>query len=611
MRWIAAIIAVLGLALGATAADVPASALLPCAKDDASGCDISRKDQKKAEAAFRRGVKLQSARQIDEAFSEFQSAADLNPRAVDYLTAREMTRQQLVFEHIQRGNSFLAQGRQVEGLAEMRTALHLDPQNEFAQARLRDVAREWAPKVSGPIQVLAAAGTIEVVPQEGRHDFHYRGDTRGLLTQVAGAYGVVAALDDSVVSRQVRFNVENVDFYTAIRAACSVTHTFWSPLEEKQVLFAAENNENHRLFDQMAFRTYYIPATIPQELTEVVNALRTVFEVRFLTPQPQSNTISVRANQKTIEAITEFVEGLGDSKPEVMLDVHFYEISHTLVRNMGIHIPNQFQLFNIPIAALTALQGQNIQDLINQLISGGGINQANSESLSALLAQLQSQQNSVFSQPVATFGGGITLFGLSLGTASAQLQLNESNARTLEHASLRASQGKEANFLMGTRYPILNASFAPIFNTPQISQVIQNNSFQAAFPSFNYEDLGVKIKAKPMVTGNSDIALTLDMEIRSLQGASLNGVPVISNRQYTGSILVKNGEPAVIASSINQSEQRSLTGIPGLGAVPGLNKIMTTNSKQEDDDELLVVITPHVINQEDRGEGSEIWMTAN
>jgi len=276
---------------------------------------------------------------------------------------------------------------------------------------------------------------------------------------------------------------------------------------------------------------------------------------------------------------------------------------------MGVHIPNQFQLFNIPAGALAALGGQNIQDLINQLIAKGGINQANNTAISALLAQLQNQQNSIFSQPLATFGGGLTFMGVSFDQLSATLSMNESSVKTLEHATLRASQGKDASFHVGTRYPILNASFAPIFNSPAISRVIQNNSFQAAFPSFNYEDLGLSLKAKPNIHGNSDVSLTLDLQIRALGGTSLNGVPVISNREYKGSITLKDGEPAVVAGSVSRTEQRSLSGIPGFGQVPGLNKVMATNQKEEDDDELLIVITPHVISGADANPRSEIWMT--
>ncbi len=612
MRWGLSILVAGALSLAAAAADQPRNLPVPCmdASAGAPSCNVSKKDRKEAQAAFARGLKLQKANRMEEAFAEFEAAAQLAPRDLDYVTAREMTRQQLVFDHLERGNAHSLQGQQVEALAEFRTALHLDPENEFARQRLSDALREWAPTTPAPARVLAAAGEIQLTPQPGQHDFHYRGDSRGLLSQVAAAYGIVATLDDSVVTRRVRFDIENVDFPTAIRAACRVTRSFWTPLEPKQILLAADSIENHRLFDRMAMRTFYVPGVASaQELTELVNVVRAMFDLRFLNQQPQTSTLVVRAPERVLDGVTEFLESLGDTRPEVMLDVHVYEISHTLVRNMGLNIPNQFRLFNIPASALTALGGQNIQDLINQLISSGGINQANTQAISALLAQLQNQQNSIFSQPVATFGSGLTFFGVSLGTLGGQLSFNESTAKTLQHAMLRASQGKDATFRVGSRFPILNASFAPIFNTPAISQVIQNNSFQAPFPSFNYEDVGLSLKAKPRVHGNSDVSLELEMQVRSVQAASLNGVPVISNREYKGSITVKDGEPAVVAGSVSRSEQRSMSGLPGLGAVPGLNRVMTSNNKEEDENELLIVITPHVISGGKTSAGAEIWMT--
>ena len=123
------------------------------------------------------------------------------------MTARELTRQQLVFDHLERGNAEMGKGRQIEALAEFRTALHLDPQNEFARQRLNDAMGEWSPKTAAAPQVIADSGEIRVSPAAARADFHYRGDGRGLLTQVASAFGVTATFDESVVSRQVRFDM--------------------------------------------------------------------------------------------------------------------------------------------------------------------------------------------------------------------------------------------------------------------------------------------------------------------------------------------------------------------------------------------------------------------
>jgi general secretion pathway protein D len=601
----------LGLAAAAFCTDqAPNLPLVPCpgGSPRAVSCNPSKRELKEANEAFARGLHLQKAKLLDQAFDQFDTAARLAPTDVEYVTAREMTRQQVVFDHLQRGNAEMLKNRQIEALAEFRAALHLDPQNEFAQQRLQDAMGEWTPKTNTTPQVVAGAEEIRVVPNAALADFHYRGDGRALLTQIASAFGITAIFDESVVSRSLRFDLGQADFYTAMALACQMTHTFWTPLDGKQILIAAETAQNHRQFDGMVLRTFYFPGLAsPQELTDVVNLLRNVFEIRLVTPQAQAGTVVVRAPRNVLDAATRLLEGFGNSRPQVMLDVHVYEITNSLTRNMGLHIPSTFQLFNIPVGALAALGGQNIQDLINQLISGGGINQSSSTALSALLAQLQSQQNSIFSQPLATFGGGLTLSGLSLGTASAQLSLNESNVKTLEHATLRVSQGNDARLLIGSRFPILNASFAPVFNSSAISSVIQNNSFQSPFPSFTYEDIGLSIKAKPVVSGSSDIGLNLEIQFRTLTGQSLNGVPVISNREYKGSINLMDGEPAVVAGTVSHNEQRNLNGIPGLGAVPGVNQIMTSNSKQIDEDELLIVITPRVVNRAEN-QNAEVWV---
>ncbi len=605
----------MGLTMGAPASafctDQPSAApILPCGEGSpgAISCNPSKKDLKEASDAFSRGLKLQRAKRQNEAFDQFEAAARLSPKDVEYLTARELTRQQLVYDHLEHGNAEMLKGRQIEALADFRSALNLDPQNAFAQQRLHDAMGEWAPQTAGTPQVVAQDDEIRVAPSPVKADFHYRGDGRGLLAEIASAFGVTASFDESVVSRPVRFDIGGANFYTAMDAASQMTHTFWTPLDSKQILVAGESAQNHRQFDRMALRTFYLPgATSPQELNDVVNVLRNLFEIRLITPEQASSTIVVRAPRKTLDAATQVLAGLGDSRPQVLIDVNVYEITNSLTRNMGLQIPNTFQLFNIPAGALAALAGQNIQQLINQLIATGGINQSNSQALSGLLAQLQSQQSSIFSQPLATFGGGLTLSGLSLGTAAFTLSLNESNVKSLEHATLRAAQGVDATFRVGSRIPVINASFAPVFNTPAIASVIQNNTFQSPFPSFNYEDVGLSVKAKPWVNGDSAVSLDLELQFRALQGQSLNGVPVISNREYKGSIVLMDGEPAVVAGSVSNSEQRSMNGVPGLGSVPGLNQVMTSNSKQVDEDELLIVITPHIVNRE-HNQNAEVWM---
>ena len=318
----------------------------------------------------------------------------------------------------------------------------------------------------------------------------------------------------------------------------------------------------------------------------------------------------MRAPQAMLRACTTLMQQLSGEPPQVSLNIEIYQISHNLTRNIGLHIPDTFNLYNIPVAALAALGGQSIQSLVNQLISSGGINQAGTSGLSGLLAQLQGQQNSIFSQPLATFGGGLTFSGLSLDQLSAALSLNESWSRAVSRATLRAGQGKEATFHVGERYPILNASYAPVFNSPQISAVLGNQSYVAPFPSVSYEDLGLNLKTTTVIHGSSDVSLKLDLQLRSLTGQSANGVPIISNQEYQGSIRLQDGEPAVVAGEISSSDIRSMTGIPGLGVIPGLNQAMVNNSLTTENDELLIVITPHIVANRNL-KTDAIWVTQN
>jgi general secretion pathway protein D len=585
--------------------------LLPCPPGTGeAACNPSQQDLKQAKAAFVHGVKLEK-NSPEEAYQEFEHAAQLVPRDIEYITARELARQRLVNTRLERGNAELEAGKQVEALADFRTALQLDPANAYAQQRLRDAAGDRTSAATSGVSVVDQSPEFRLAPDANRASFHFRGDNRELLANIARTYGISAQIEESVTSKHVTFDVDDVDFYQAMVAAEAVTKTFWTPLDTRQILIAPDTPENRRQFERMAMRTFYVPQalTIPTALNDVANLLRNLFDIHSVTPNSSASTLVVHAPQRVLDAATQFLASLDGSRPQVMLDVYVYQVSNTMMRDLGVHLPNQFNIFNIPAGALAALAGQNIQQLVNQLISSGGINQANSQAISALLAQLQgqNQQNSIFSQPLATFGGGKTLTGITLDQLSAQLSLNQGWVKTLDHASLRASQATDATFRMGSRFPVLNASFAPIFNSAAISQVIQNQTFQAAFPSVNYEDLGLTIKAKPAISSHNEVGLQLEIDLRALTGQSLNGVPVIGNREYKGTITVIDGEPAVVAGQVSHTETLAMSGIPGLGQIPGLNKITTTNSKQTEDDELLVVITPHITIRS-LGQNSEVYL---
>jgi hypothetical protein len=573
-------------------------------------CIATKQDLKAAHEAYEKGLKLQKHQDFQEAFEQFDKASRLIPRDPQFLTAREVVKAKLVFDHVERGNALLRDDARDDAAAQFKAALDLEPDNTFAQERLKEASDQFPTAARDPLRDrLDQSQELRLQPPNDRATFHFTGDVKSLFAQLAGAYKMTVQFDESVQARHVRFNVDDLDFFTALRLACDVTKTMWSPLDAHQFIIAADNAANHKQFDRMSLRTIPLPPhASPQEATEMVNAVRNTLEIRFINSGQTGDLLEVRGPQSAVDACARLLANLNNQKPQVMVDVRVFQISHNLTRNIGLHIPNTFNLYNIPAVALAGLGGQNIQDLINQLIASGGINQAGSSSLAGLLSQLTGQQNSIFSQPLATFGGGLTFMGLSLDQLSAQLSLNESWARSLEDMSMRAGQGSDATFHLGSRYPIQNASYAPIYNSPQISQVLGNFSYVPPFPSVSYEDLGLQVKVKPTVHGDGTVAMQIELQVRSLTGQANNGVPIISNREYKGFVNLRDGEPTFIAGQVSDNDMRSMSGIPGLGAIPLINQAMVTNTREEDYDELMISLTPHVLANFDRW-GPTIWLS--
>lgn len=612
--WSILVVCLLAAMPGIAANDAPGdSPKVPCGSGEtgAINCVPTKDDLKQARSAYNHGRKLQEQQQLEESLAQFDRAARLVPRDTKFLSAREMTKAQLVFQHTERGDALLADGQRAPATSEFRAALNLDPENAYAQERLAESLRDpSAPLPGGIAQLLADSNEIHLQPKAELATFHYRGDIRGLFTALASAYGVTVEFDDSVPSKTVRFYVDDVDFFTALNLACRVSKTMWTALDAHQMLLAQDTAANHKQFDRMSLATFSVPgATTPQQATELVTSLRNICDFQKIT-SGQIGTVEVRAPQATLAACTKLLGQLTNDRPQVALDIEVYQIDHNFTREIGMHVPNTFNMYNIPVAALAGLGGQSISSLVNQLISSGGINAAGSSALSGLLAQLQNQTSGIFSQPLATFGNGLGFSGVSLDHLTTALSLNESWSRSLSHVTLRASQGNDATFHLGERYPILNGSYAPIYNSSAISAVLGNQSYVAPVPSISYEDLGLSIKAKPAIHGNGDVSMALELQVRSLTGQSANGVPVLSNEEYKGSIRLRDGEPAVVAGEISTNDERSMLGIPGIASIPGLNWAASDNTRMKEEDELLIVITPHVVARRNLNT-DEIWVTTN
>jgi len=182
-----------------------------------------------------------------------------------------------------------------------------------------------------------------------------------------------------------------------------------------------------------------------------------------------------------------------------------------------------------------------------------------------------------------SFGGGASLFALGVTSASLFATLSKSSATSLLDSEIVSLDGQPVTFHVGERYPI--ASNLYIGNTG-------GGTAYTPPPTFTFEDLGLVLKITPHVNGMEEVSLDVSADFKLLGATSINGIPVVTNRQYESKVRVRNGEWAVLAGLIDASEARTITGIAGLAMIPFLRE----DTRTRDRSDTLIVIKPRLLS---------------
>ena len=557
----------------------------------------SKHDRKAAEKEFKQAMEYQKAGAIQDALMAASQAALLDPFNSEYAMTRELLKQQLVNQYLERGNRLAQSHNNEAAAAEFRQALDINPKDPYVQQRLRDVLPPEDPYKQHALELLASVDEISLRPTPGTKTLHLQGDARMVYSEIGQAFGIVMQFDQALNSRPARFDLDQVDFYTATAIAAKMFKTFWAPISNDEVMVANDTQENRRRYERMSLRTFYVNnAALTTDLNDLVNLMRVVFEVKFVSVQPDKNTITVRAPKEKLEEIASLVDNLMDAKPEILLDIRAMEFDADRARRYGLNLPTDFTIFNIP-SEIRRVLGADAQPIIDQLNRTGTIDPSTINP-----KDLQNLLNSPLVQPFIVFGKGNGLTGVTIGPISGTLAFNKSYTANLEEMTLRAIDGEPAIFRNGTKFPIVNSFFTTIASSNAGQAVVGNT------PQFQYVDLGVSLKTTPHYLSGGLVKLDLDLEISGLGSASVNNIPELTSRSFKGNITVRDGEPSVVAGLITDQEVRSSRGYPGIGQLPAASSVLNLNSSDRPHNEILIVITPHVVRKPFHDKGtSTFW----
>jgi len=116
------------------------------------------------------------------------------------------------------------------------------------------------------------------------------------------------------------------------------------------------------------------------------------------------------------------------------------------------------------------------------------------------------------------------------------------------------------------------------------------------------KDVGVILRLTPTVMENSQIKLDLYQEISSVIRETTDG-PVTAKRSASTTVVVRDGQTAIIGGLLADSIKITERKVPILGDIPILGYLFKVKTKKIEKTNLLIFVTPHIMpDSEDKNE---------
>ncbi len=308
-----------------------------------------------------------------------------------------------------------------------------------------------------------------------------------------------------------------------------------------------------------------------------------------------SNALVITEVSSRIEDVVAFVKGLDLRTPQVSIQAKIIFVDRTDVEELGVKYDlgsaTQFfnQLVQRPDPRTAKPVDTNLDGIPDALVpqanfpANQNIVDLGGNSLSALGNASQEVVNPALSLIFSTAIGNFDL------TAFVQALQRIDLADIQAEPTITTLDNRQAEILVGDRVPI---------RVIDVSAVSTGAGGGTAVPraTVQFQQTGINLRVTPHVTNNRQILMEVHAERSNVRPASVDIGFTFQTQQADNQILVSDGETAVIGGLTVTEVTVAKSGIPFLVDLPILGKLFGFTSQTENRRDLLILITPHIID---------------
>ncbi|HAJ72876.1 MAG TPA: type II and III secretion system protein, partial [Methylophilaceae bacterium] len=321
-------------------------------------------------------------------------------------------------------------------------------------------------------------------------------------------------------------------------------------LSENSALVFPSNPQKLKDYQDLMIRSFYLNNTSAKQIAALLKAM---LKTKDIFIDERLNMIVMRDTPEVVRIAEKLVQANDIPDAEVMLDIEVLEVSRNRLQELGIVYPNQLAVLSSGTSTTLTL------DALKHLNSG--------------------------------------VIGVSPNPA-VNFKKTTGDVNLLSNPRIRVKNNEKAKILVGDKVPIITTTSTANVGISE---------------SVTYVDVGLKLDVEPHVSLDDFVNIKVGLEVSSLgdKTVTTNGATVytIGTRNANTVLRLKDGETQILAGLILDDERKNAKKLPGLGDIPLIGRLFSSQEDKKSKTEIVLAITPRVISniQLPKAEISEYW----
>ena len=542
----------------------------------------------------------------DGAVSFAEQALSEDPADIAYQLAASRLRFYAGQYHVDEGMRLRQQGKLDESLVEFQKAYGVNPASTVAEQeidRTSQMIQREKEKPSKPGEVPLTPAQVERKKEEQKFAemqplpelkplnpepiyLKMNNQPPKVLFETVGKYaGINVLFDPDYTSgggvKPESIELNNSTLNQALDYLALITKSFWKAVSSNTIFVTQDNPTTRRNFEDWVVKVFYLNNVLTtQELQEIVAAVRSVTDLQKAFQYGAQNAIVVRGEADKVALAEKIIADLDKPRSEVLVDVIVMTVNRNHERDLAAAFaPNGI---NSPIAFTprASIATPSTGSTGGTGTPGTGTTPAATPSTTIPLSNLGRISTRDFS---LTVPGGLL-----------NALLTDASTKVLQRPQVRAVDRQKVEMKIGDRVPYATGSFQPGIGGVGINPLVNTQ--------FTFLDTGVNITITPYVHNAEEVSLHVEVDISNVTGqVPLGGInePEVAQTKVINDVRLKQGEINLMGGLMQVEEDKSISGVPGLGNIPVLRRLFTTETTTTKDSELVIALIPHIIRAVD------------